>query len=89
VAKADNKSIDDNQLNLNESNFSFVKAQNLLFKVFEPTPFGFYCQNFISIRVNPFQNPRLSVVAEGVGFEPTRPRKGATAPLNIYFTSKN
>jgi hypothetical protein len=38
VAKADNKPIDDNQLNLKKSNNLFVKAKNLWFTAFEPTP---------------------------------------------------
>jgi hypothetical protein len=42
---------------------------------FSPTPFSFYVKSFIlHIRVNPFLNPRLSVVVPGVGLEPTRPK---------------
>jgi hypothetical protein len=67
VAKADSKPVDDNQLNLTESDFSFVKAQDLWFTVFETTP----SKKSKVFNLLPFLIAHCSLLffAEGVGLE--------------------
>jgi hypothetical protein len=65
--------VDDNQLNLTESNFSFVKAQDLWFTIFEPTP----SKKSKVFNLLPLLITYCSLLffAEGVGLEPTRPQR--------------
>jgi hypothetical protein len=67
MAKADNKPIDDNSLNLTESNISLVKARNLWFTVFEPASTKTALKNHLSAIWKPTEH--LVVFAVGVGFE--------------------